>query len=89
MKELTYLMMQQVPHDLLPYFNSQIKHIRHFIKILCVNKWIKFMNLSVYKKINMISSIPTYFENNETPIICYKYNKPILSTVLSLILTNE
>ena len=37
----------------------------------------------------MLSSIPTYFENKESPIICYKYNKPILSTVLSLILTNE
>ena len=24
----------------------------------------------------MISSIPNYFNNSETPIICYKYNKP-------------
>ena len=30
----------------------------------------------------MISSIPNYFNNSETPIICYKYNKPIRSTIL-------
>ena len=29
----------------------------------------------------MISSIPNYFNNSETPIICYKYNKPIRSTI--------
>ena len=27
------------------------------------------------------SSIPDYFENKESPIICYKYNKPIRSTI--------
>ena len=27
----------------------------------------------------MISSGPNYFKNSETPIICYKYNKPIRS----------
>ena len=29
----------------------------------------------------MISSIPNYFNDSETPIICYKYNKPIRSTI--------
>ena len=29
----------------------------------------------------MISSIPNYFNNSETPIICYKYNKPFRSTI--------
>ena len=29
----------------------------------------------------MISSIPNYFNNFETPIICYKYNKPIRPTI--------
>ena len=28
----------------------------------------------------MISSIPHYFNNSETPIICYKYNKTMRST---------
>ena len=32
----------------------------------------------------MISSIPSYFNNSETPIICYKYNKPIRSTIFNL-----
>ena len=31
----------------------------------------------------MISSIPNYFNNSETPIICYKYNKPIRFTVFN------
>ena len=29
----------------------------------------------------MISSIPNYFNNSKTHIICYKYNKPIRSTI--------
>ena len=29
----------------------------------------------------MISSIPNYFNNPETPMICYKYNKPIRSPI--------
>ena len=31
----------------------------------------------------MISSIPNYFNNSETPIICYKYNKPIRFTLFN------
>ena len=31
----------------------------------------------------MISSIPNYFNNSETPIICYKYNKLIRSTIFN------
>ena len=31
----------------------------------------------------MISSIPNYFNNSENPIICYKYNKPIRSTIFN------
>ena len=27
--------------------------------------------------------IPNYFNNFETPIICYKYNKPIRSTIFN------
>ena len=36
-----------------------------------------------FKDKSVISSIPTYFENKESPIICYKYNKPIRSTVFN------
>ena len=71
-------------HALRPYIDSDINHIRHFIKIQFVNKGIEFINLpSVFKDKSVISSIPTYFENKESPIICYKYNKPIRSTVFN------
>ena len=29
----------------------------------------------------MVSFIPNYFNNSETPIICYTYNKPVRSTI--------
>ena len=68
-----------------PYIDSEINHIRHFFKIQFVNKGIKFINLpSISKDKSVISSIPTYFENKESPIICYKYNKPIRCTVLTI-----
>ena len=31
----------------------------------------------------MISSISNYLNNSETPFICYKYNKPITSTIFN------
>ena len=74
-------------HALRPYIDSEINHIRHFIKIQFVNKGIEFINLpSIFKDKFVISSIPTYFENKEPPIICYKYNN--LFVVLFLTITN-
>ena len=71
-------------HALRPYIDSEINHIRHFIKIQFVNKGIEFISLpNIFKDKSVISSIPTYFENKESPIICYKYNKPICSTVFN------
>ena len=73
-------------HALRPYIDSEINHIRHFIKIQFINKGIEFINLpSIFKDKFVISSIPTYFENKESPIICYKFNKPIRSTVFNYI----
>ena len=61
-------------HALRPYIDSEINHIRHFIKIQFVNKGIEFINLpSIFRDKSVISSIPTYFENEEPSIICYKY----------------
>ena len=72
-------------HALRPYIDCKINHIRHFIKIQLVKKVIEFINLpSIFKDKSVISSIPTYFENKESPIICYKYNKSIRSTVLTI-----
>ena len=90
MIELIDLMMQQflpgVTLNMLfgHIIDPEINHIRHFIKIQFVNKGIEFINLpSIFKDKSVISSIPTYFENKESPIICYKYNKPIRSTVFN------
>ena len=67
-----------------PYIDSKINHIRHSIKIQLVNMEIEFINLpSIFKAESVISSIPTYFENKESLVICYKYNKTIRSTVLT------
>ena len=38
---------------------------------------------SIFKDNLVISSIPNYFNNSETPIICYKHNKPIRSTIFN------
>ena len=71
-------------HAIRPLIDSEINHISHFIKIQFVNNGIEFINLpSIFKDKSVISSIPTYFENKESPIICYKYNKPIRSTVFN------
>ena len=57
-------------HDLWPYKDSEINHIRHFIKIQFVNKGIEFINLpSIFKYKFVICSIPTYFENKESAMI--------------------
>ena len=71
-------------HAFRPYIDSEINHIRHFIKIQFVNKGIQFINLpGISKDKSVISSIPTFFENKESPMICYKYNKLIRSTVFN------
>ena len=36
---------------------------------------------SIFKDKAVISPVPNYFINTETPIICYKHNKPIRSTI--------
>ena len=71
-------------HALRPYIDSEINHIRHSIKIPFINNIIEFIDLpSIFRDNNVISAIPSYFENTESPIICYKYNKPIRNTILN------
>ena len=61
-----------------------MNHIRDFIKIPFINKGIDFIDLPRIFRGNAVeSSIPGYFENKEPPIICYKYNKPIRSTIFN------
>ena len=33
---------------------------------------------------NLISSVPNYFNNSKTSVICYKYNKPIRPFIFNL-----
>ena len=71
-------------HALRPYIDSEMNRIRHFIKIPFINKGIDFIDLSSKFRDNTVeSSIPDYFENKEPPIICYKYDKPIISTIFN------
>ena len=73
-----------VQHFLSPYIDSEDNHKRHFIKIPFINKGIEFIDLhSIFKNNLVISSIPNHLNNSETPIICYKYNKSIRSTIFN------
>ena len=38
---------------------------------------------SVFQDNSVVSSIPPYLRNTETPIICYKYNKPVHSIIFN------
>ena len=70
-------------HALRLYIDSEINHIRYFIKIQFIKKGIEFIDLpSIFRDNNIISAIPSYFENTESPIICYTYNTPIRNTIL-------
>ena len=71
-------------HALRPFIDCESNHIRSFIKIPFINKGIDFIDLpSIFQDKSVIQSIPTYFQNSEPPIICYKYNKPIRNTIFN------
>ena len=66
-------------------------HVRHFLSphidsgVTINDIFIEFIDFhSIFKDNLVISSIPNYFNNSETPIICYKYNKPIRSSIFNL-----
>ena len=83
--EAALLIRYYTQHAIRPYIDSEINHIRHFIKIPFINKGNEFLDLpsSIFRDNNVISAIPSYFENTESPIIYYKYNKPIRNTILN------
>ena len=71
-------------HALRPFIDSESNHIRSFIKIPFINTGIDIIDLpSIFQDKSVIQSIPTYFQNSEPPIICYKYNKPIRNTIFN------
>ena len=72
-------------HALRPYIDSKINHIRHFIKIPFINKGIEFIDLpSIFRDNNVISAIPSYFEN----LLLFVINITNLSVILYLISIN-
>lgn len=65
-------------HILRPHIDTESDHKRHFLKISFINKGIDFINLpSIFNDKQVKDSVPKYFKNSESPIICYKYNKPV------------
>ena len=69
--------------EISPSIDSVTNRKRHFIRIPFINKGIEFDSPSILKDRSVTSSIPTYFQNSEPPIICAKYNKPIRNTVFN------
>ena len=71
-------------HALRPFIDSVSNHIRHFIKIPFINKGIDCIDVpGIFQDKSVTQSIPTYVQNSEAPIICYKYNKPIRDTIFN------
>ena len=71
-------------HALRPYIDSEINHKRHYIKVSFINRDMDFIDLSsIVRDSLVISSISTSYQNSETPIICYIYNKPIRSIIFN------
>ena len=73
-----------VQHFFSPYIDSEVNHKRHFIKIPFIYKGVEYIDLhNIFKDNLVILSIPNYLNNSETPIICYKYNKPKRSNIIN------
>ena len=67
-----------------PYIVSEINHKRNSsIEMPFINKLKEWNSLvpSIFKDRSVTSAVPAYFKSTEAPIICYKYIKPIRSTV--------
>ena len=75
----TDCLVQNYTHDVLrPIIDEANEHVRHFMDVFYSNKGIDFNDLpSIFRDKSVIDSIPAYFRNSESPIICYKYKNPI------------
>ena len=71
-------------HALRPYIDSEMNHIRQFIKIPFINKGIDFIDLpSIFGDSTVESSIPDFLKIRNHLFFFYKYNKPIRSTIFN------
>ena len=74
-----YRLFRPVHSDLL---NTDAK--THFIKLNFVNKGIDAINLpSILRSKPVIETVPTYFEEKESPVISYTYTKTIASKIFN------
>ena len=72
-----------VQHFLSPYIDSEVTINDISSKFHSLKKVLSLL-IYIFKDNLVISSIPNYFNNSETPIICYKYNKPIRATIFTI-----
>ena len=55
-----------------------------FIKIKFVNQGLDLLNISnIFRDHRVTSKIPQYFENLDSPLICYQYNNPIRNIIFN------
>ena len=78
MYEASLLTRCYTQHALRPFINAEINYQNP------LNKGMDFIDLpSIFQDKSVISSIPDYFKNSESTMICYKYNKPIRHTIFN------
>ena len=71
-------------YKLKPHIDDAIHHKRYFLKINFLNKGIDLIDLpSIFNNKEVINAVPSYFNNRETPIICYKYKRPIRNIIFN------
>ena len=81
--EAALLTRSYTQHALRPYIDSEIHHIRHFIKIPFINKGIEFIDLpSIFRDNNVISASKT------RNLLLFVINITNLSVILYLISIN-
>ena len=74
-------------HARRPYIDSEINHIRHFIKIPFINKGIEFIDLLAYFEIIMLYQLYLHISKTQN-LLLFVINKTNLSVILYLISIN-
>ena len=72
-----------VQHFLSPYIDSEVNHKQHLSKFHSLAEQCSLLICMVFEDNSVISSILNYFNNSESQIIRYKYNKPIRSAIFN------
>ena len=67
-----------------PFIENVLNKTRNRIKIEFCNKGLDLIDLpKIFNDKNVRRLIPPYFRNTESPLICYKYSKPVRSIVFN------